>query len=100
MTEIFAWGYTAYMTQNSEGFELSGYIDGKLFDIVARTTQQAEKSFARAARRAWLRRKIGRVGWRPCREHEPMCMADTYHDVSVATLVFALLKVLVGRVRG
>lgn len=99
MTEIFAWGYTAHMTQRPEGFELSGYIDGQFLDIVARTTQQAEKSFARAARRAWLRRKIGRRGWRLRRDHEPVCMADTYHDVSVASLLFALLKVVADRAR-
>jgi hypothetical protein len=84
------------MTQRLEGVALSRYIDGQKYDVVARTMQQAEKSFARTARRSWLRRKIR------CFVDEPanmsLRMADTYHDGSLAG--FPLLKALVDRARG
>lgn len=52
-TEVFSWGYVAWLTQRPSGYSRSGYIDGHEFEITADTPQEAERAFARAARRSW-----------------------------------------------
>lgn len=69
--------------QRPSGYSLSGHIDGHEFEIVTDTPQRAERAFTRAARRAWLRRKLPVLRGLPARELEPVSAADTYHDVSV-----------------
>jgi hypothetical protein len=61
-TEIFCWGYTGWRSQRRAGYEVSGFIDGYEFYAVKKTADAAERAFCRAARRAWMRRKV-RVAW-------------------------------------
>lgn len=84
-TEVFAWGYVAWLTQRPSGYSLSGYIDGHEFEITTDTSREAERAFARAARRAWARRKLRVIRGLPAREEEPVDTADTYHEVSFRT---------------
>jgi hypothetical protein len=99
-TEVFAWGYTGWMTQRPSGFLLSAYIDGNEFEIIADTAQQAERPFIRAARCAWLRRKIRISRGLPARDREPASSADTYHEVSLKVVVVAVIKGLTTRLLG
>jgi hypothetical protein len=95
VTQVFAWGYVAWMTQRPSGYSLSGYIDGQEFDIVTDLPQEAESAFARAARSAWLHRKLRRL---PARESPPINSLDTYHEVSLRMIVVAVVTELWSRV--
>lgn len=97
-TEVFSWGYIAWVTQRPSGYLLSGYIDGREFDIVADTPQKAERLFARAARWAWLRRKFRVFRGLPARELEQVSTADRYYDVSLRTALVGTLVAIVERV--
>ena len=98
MTQVFAWGYVGWMTQRSSGFSLSGYIDGREFDIVTDLPQEAERAFARAARSAWLRRKVRVLRGLPARESPPLNSLDTYHEISLREIFVAVVTALWGRV--
>jgi hypothetical protein len=94
VTQVFAWGYVGWMTQRSSGFSLSGYIDGREFDVVTDLPQGAERAFARAARSAWLRRKVRGLRGLPARESLPVSTLDTYHEVSLKEIFVAILTKL------
>jgi len=98
MTQVFAWGYVGWMTQRSSGFSLSGYIDGREFDVVTDLPQEAERAFARAARSAWLRRKLRGLRGLPARESPPVNSLDTYHEVSLRMIFVAVVTALWSRV--
>ena len=98
MTQVFAWGYVAWMTQQSRKYSLSGYIDGREFDIVTDLPQEAERAFARAARSAWLRRKLRGLRGLPARESPPVNSLDTYHEVSLRMIFVAVVTALWSRV--
>jgi hypothetical protein len=98
MTQVFAWGYVGWMTQRSSGFSLSGYIDGREFDIVTDLPQEAERVFARAARSAWLLRKVRVLRGLPARESPPINTLDTYHEVSLRMIFVAVVTTLWSRV--
>jgi hypothetical protein len=99
MTEVFAWGYRAWMTQRPSGYFLSGYIDGHEFECLVDTPQRAERAFARAARHAWLRRKFRVLRGLPARGLEQTSSADRYHDVCFRALMVVILAALVKRLR-
>ena len=94
MTQVFAWGYVAWMTQRSGKYSLSGYIDGREFDIVTDLPQEAERAFARGARSAWLRRKFRILRGLPARESPPINSLDTYHEVSLRMTFVAVVTAL------
>jgi hypothetical protein len=98
LTQIFAWGYKAWMTQRSGKYSLSGYIDGREFDIVTDLPQEAERAFVRAARSAWLRRKLRRFRGLPAREYPPVNSLDTYHEVALRMIFVAVVTGLWSRV--
>ena len=98
MTQVFAWGYVGWMTQQSGKYSLSGYIDGREFDIVTDMPQEAERAFARAARSAWLRRKLRRLRGLPARESPPINSLDTYYEVSFREIFVAVVTELWRRV--
>jgi hypothetical protein len=98
VTQIFAWGYVAWMTQRPSGYSLSGYIDGREFDIVTDMPQEAEREFVRAARSAWLRRKLRGLRGLPARESPPVNSLDTYHEVSLRMIFVAVVTALWSRV--
>ena len=98
MTQVFAWGYVAWMTQQPSGFSLSGYIDGREFDVVTNLPQEAERAFARAARSAWLRRKLRTLWGLPARESPPINSLDTYHEVSLRMIFVAVVTALWSRI--
>ncbi|SIN94968.1 hypothetical protein SAMN05444168_1591 [Paraburkholderia phenazinium] len=98
MTQVFAWGYVAWMTQQSRKYSLSGYIDGREFDIVTDLPQEAERAFARAARSAWLRRKVRVLRGLPARESPPLSTLDTYHEASLREIFVAVVTALWSRV--
>ena len=98
MTQVFAWGYVAWMTQRPSGYSLSGYIDGREFDVVTDLPQEAERAFARAARSAWLRRKLRGLRGLPARESPPINSLDTYRELSLKTIVAAVVTALWNRV--
>ncbi|RQG99136.1 hypothetical protein [Paraburkholderia dinghuensis] len=93
-TELVSWGYTAWLTQRPIGYELSGYVEGREFAVVADTPEHAEREFSRAARRAWLRRKLRRIRGLPVREMPPVSTADTYHEISLVELIVAVAGAL------
>ena len=98
MTQVFAWGYVGWMTQRASGYSLSGYIDGREFDVVTDLPQEAERAFARAARSAWLHRKLRGLRGLPARESPPMNSQDTYHEVSLRMAFVAVVTALWSRV--
>jgi hypothetical protein len=98
VTQIFAWGYVAWMTQRPSGYSLSGYIDGREFDIVTDMPQEAEREFVRAARSAWLRRKLRGLRGLPARESPPISSLDTYHEVSLRMIFVVVVTKLWSRV--
>ena len=98
MTQVFAWGYVAWMTQRPSGYSLSGYIDGREFDIVTDLPQEAERAFARAARSAWLHRKLRRLRGLPARESVPINTLDTYYEMSLRKAFVAVVTELWRRV--
>jgi len=98
-TEIFSWGYTAWRTQRPGGYEVSGYVDGHKFDVVMETREGAERAFCRAARRAWLRRKVRVMQGLVARESAPLSPADTYHDASLKVILVATLNEIGKRIR-
>jgi hypothetical protein len=98
VTEVFAWGYKAWMTQQPSGYSLSGYIDGQEFGIVTELPQQAERAFVRAARSAWLRRKLRGFRGLPAREFPPINSLDTYHEVSLRMIFVAIVTALWSRI--
>jgi hypothetical protein len=98
LTHIFAWGYEAWLTQQSGKYSLSGYIDGREFDIVTDLPQVAERVFARAARSAWLRRKVRGLRGLAARESPPINPLDTYHEVSLRMIFVAVVTVLWSRI--
>ena len=98
MTQVFAWGYVGWMTQRSSGFSLSGYIDGREFDVVTDLPQEAERVFARAARSAWLRRKVRVLRGLPARESPPINSLDTYSEISLRKIFVAAIAALWRRV--
>jgi hypothetical protein len=77
---------------------LSGYIDGREFDIVTDMPQEAERAFVGAARSAWLRRKLRRLRGLPARESPPINSLDTYHEVSLRMIFVAIATELWSRV--
>ena len=98
MTQVFAWGYVAWITQRASGYSLSGYIDGREFDVVVALPQEGERAFARAARSAWLRRKVRVFRGLPARESPPVNTLDTYHDVTLGMIFVAVVTTLWSRV--
>lgn len=98
LTHVFAWGYQGWLTQRDSGYSLSGYIDGRVFDIVTDLPQEAETAFARAARSAWLRRKVRVLRGLPARESAPINTLDTYHEVSLGMTFVGVVTVLWSRV--
>ncbi|SIN80494.1 hypothetical protein SAMN05444168_0426 [Paraburkholderia phenazinium] len=99
MTHVFAWGYEAWMTQRPSGqYSLSGYIDGREFDVATDLPREAERAFAHAARSAWLRRKVRALRGLPARESPPINSLDTYHEVSLRMIFVAVVTVLWSRV--
>ncbi|MGF7133023.1 hypothetical protein P3T40_004514 [Paraburkholderia sp. EB58] len=98
MTQVFAWGYVGWMTQRASGYSLSGYIDGREFDVVTDLPQEAERAFARAARSAWLRRKVRVLQDLPARGSPPINSLDTYHEVSLRMIFMAVVTALWSRV--
>jgi hypothetical protein len=100
VTQVFAWGYVAWMTQRSGKYSLSGYIDGREFDIVTDLPQEAERAFARGARSAWLRRKFRVLRGLPARESPPINTLDTYYEISFRIIVVAVVTELWRRVFG
>lgn len=98
LTQIFAWGYIAWMTQQSGKYSLSGYIDGLEFDSVTDLPEEAERAFVRAARAAWLRRKLRRLRGRPARESPPINSLDNYHEISLIEIFVAVVTKLWCRV--
>ena len=98
MTQVFAWGYVAWMTQRPSGYSLSGYIDGLEFDVVTDLPQEAERAFVRAARSAWLRRKVRVLRGLPARESAPINALDTYHEISLRMIFVAVVTALWNRV--
>lgn len=91
-SEIFSWGYTAWRSQRPNGFEVCGFVDGREVSVLSDTPDSAERQFCRAARSAWLRRKLRRLCGLPARESVPLSSADTYQDVSLARMLAAILK--------
>jgi hypothetical protein len=99
LTHVFAWGYEAWMTQRPSGqYSLSGYIDGREFDVATDLPQEAERAFARAARSAWLRRKVRGLRALPARESPPISTLDTYHEISPRMIFAAVVTALWNRV--
>jgi hypothetical protein len=98
LTQIFAWGFKAWMTQQPAGYSLSGYIDGREFGIVTDLPQEAERAFVRAARSAWLRRKVRVLRGLPARESQPVNSLDTYHEISLREIFVAVVTALWSRV--
>ena len=98
MTQVFAWGYVAWMTQRPSGYSLSGYIDGREFDIVTDMPHDAEREFVRAARSAWLRRKVRVLRGLPARESPPINSLDTYSEISLRKIFVAAIAALWRRV--
>jgi hypothetical protein len=99
MTQVFAWGYVGWMTQQSSGaYFLSGYIDGLEFDIVTDLPQEAERAFSRAARLAWAHRKARVLRGLPARESEPINALDTYYEISTKMIVVSVFTALWSRV--
>jgi len=99
VTQVFTWGYVAWMTQQaSGGYFLSGYIDGLEFDIVTDLPQEAERAFARAARSAWLRRSFRTLRGLPAREAPPINALDTYYEMSLRKAFVAVVTELWRRV--
>ena len=98
MTQVFAWGYVGWMTQQPSGYSLSGYIEGREFDIVTDLPQEAERAFARAARSAWLRRKVRVLRGLPAREAPPINSLDTYYKISLRMIFVAVVTALWSRV--
>lgn len=99
MTQVFAWGYVGWMTQQpSGGYFLSGYIDGQEFDTVTDLPQEAERAFTRAARSAWLRRTLRTLRSLPAREFPPINSSDTYHEISAKEIFVASVIALRRRV--
>ena len=98
MTQVFAWGFVGWMTQQSGKYSLSGYIDGREFDIVTDMPQEAERAFARAARSAWFRRKLRRLRGLPARESPPINSLDTYYEVTLRMIFVAVVTELWRRV--
>jgi hypothetical protein len=98
VTQVFAWGYVGWMTQRPSGFSLSGYIDGREFDVVTDLPQEAERAFARAARSAWLRRKVRGLRGLPARESPPIGPLDTYDEITLRMIFVAVVTALWSRV--
>lgn len=74
MTEVFAWGYTAWGTRLASGeYEVSGYVDGLHVTLVAADVARAKREFCRTARGAWFRRVVCRI-----RPPAPKSYADTF----------------------
>lgn len=85
-TEVFARGYTAWRTQRPAGYGVAGYLDGREVIVVKGTADDAERLFRRAARRAWLRRKVRVAIGLPARTTPRVSSADTYADFSLTLL--------------
>jgi hypothetical protein len=98
VTQVFAWGYVAWMTQRPSGYSLSGYIDGQECYIVTDLPQEAERGFVRAARSAWLHRKLRRLRGLPARESVPINTLDTYYEISLREVFVAVVTELWSRV--
>lgn len=94
VTEVFAWGYTAWRTQRPAGYEMAGYLDGREVIVVKGTADDAERLFRRAARRAWLRRKVRVAFGLPARTTPRVSSADTYADFSLLLLARVAAKEL------
>lgn len=82
-TEVFCWGYTAWRTRRVGGYEVSGFIDGRECTVVSESAEAAESIFCRAARRAWLRRKVRVVLGLPGRTTLRVSSAASYYPVSL-----------------
>lgn len=99
MTQVFAWGYVGWMTQQGSGtYFLSGYIDGLKFDIVTDLPREAERAFSRAARSAWTHRKVRVLRGLPARQSEPINALDTYYEISTRMIVITVVTALWSRV--
>jgi hypothetical protein len=97
-TQIFAWGYVAWMTHQPSGYSLSGYIDGRKIDIVMDMPQEAERTFAQAARSAWLSRKFRVIRGLPAREFPPINSLDNYYGISLRVIVASVMTELRRRI--
>lgn len=98
LTHVFAWGYEAWMTQQSGKYSLLGYIDGRVFDVVTDLPHEAETAFARAARSAWLLRRARVLRGLPARKSPAINSLDTYHDASLRIICVAVLTLLWRRI--
>lgn len=92
MTEIFSWGYIGWLTRRPDGYELSGYLDGEEFSVVAQTPAQAARMFSRAARRAYLYRQIRVLRGLPARKTESVSSADVHHKCPLVRLPWRWFK--------
>lgn len=98
MTEIFSWGYIGWLTRRTEGYELSGYLDGELFSVIAVTPKQATRMFSRAARRAYLRRQTRVLRGLPARKAEPLSSADVHYEVAFGMVAVGLIRAATRRI--
>jgi len=90
-TELFCWGYTAYLSGTEGAYCAAGYIDGKRYVVVKETHGAAERAFCRAAVRGWMRRRLrSAIGLTPRKGHSTDS-ADTYVDVTTVIIAKALL---------
>lgn len=98
MTEIFSWGYIGWLTRRTEGYELSGYFDGEEFSVIAVTPAQATRMFSRAARRAYLRRRIRVLQGLPARKAEAVSSADVHYEIAFGMVAVRLVQAAMRRI--
>jgi hypothetical protein len=98
MTEILSWGYIGWLTRRTEGYELSGYLDGEEFSVIAETSEQATRTFNRMARRAYLRRGIRVLQGLPARKTEPVSSADVHYEIAFSAVAVRLIQAAMRRI--
>lgn len=96
-TEVFSWGFTGWLTHRCAHYEVYGFIDGCRFFTTGDTPGACEATFARAARRAWLRRKLRALRGLPPRQSSPIDAADTYHEIRIGAIFLAIAVTLFRR---
>lgn len=85
------------MTQQSGKYSLSGYIDGRVFEVVTDLPREAETAFARAACSAWLHRRARVLRGLPAQEFPAVNSLDAYHEVPLRMICVAALTLLWSR---
>jgi hypothetical protein len=86
------------MTQQFGKYSLSGYIDGRVFNVVTDLPQEAETAFARAACSAWLLRRVRVLRGLPARESPAINSLDTYREAPLRMICVAVLTMLWSRI--